>query len=100
MDLQSAYKREVFRQYNHAKYVTDRGRANRALDLLMSQKKFGAKVKQYNTTYYVCHCPDSEIRNMLCKHRIAFVINWRAIQHVAELIAEGMVEFTDESLAY
>lgn len=100
MDLQSAYKREVFRQYNRAKYVTDRGRANRALGLLMSQKKFGAKIKQYSTTYYGCNCPDSEIRNMLCKHRIAFVINWRAIQHVAELIAEGMVEFGDDDLAY
>ena len=100
MDLQTAYRKEIFRQYNRARVAVDRGRANRALGLLMSQEKFGDKIKQYGTTYYGCNCPDSEIRNMLCKHRIAFVINWRAIQHIAELIAEGIVEFTDESLAY
>ena len=100
MDLQTAYRKEIFRQYNRAKGATDRGRANRALGLLMSQKRFIAKVKEYRTTYYGCYCPDSEIRNALCKHRIAFVINWRAIQHVAELIAEGLVEFGDDPLAY
>jgi hypothetical protein len=100
MDLHTEYKREVFRQYNHAKQVTDRGRANRALGLLMSKTKFKEKIQEYQTTYYECHCPDSEIRNMLCKHRIAFVINWRAIQCLAELVEKGMVEFTDDPLAY
>lgn len=100
MDLHSEYKREVFRQYNLAKVATDRGRANRALGLLMSKTKFKDKVREYRTTYYGCYCPDSEIRNMLCKHRIAFVINWRAVQHLKELLEKGLVEFTDDPLAY
>ena len=100
MDLQTAYRKEVFRQYNRAKHVTEKGRCNRALGLLMSKDRFGEKIKQYSTTYYGCNCPDAVNRNMLCKHRIAFVINWRAIQHVAELLEKGKVEFGDDPLAY
>jgi hypothetical protein len=100
MDLQTAYRKEIFRQYNKAKQATEPGRANRALGLLMSPDKFGAKIKEYSTTYNGCDCPDSEIRNMLCKHRIAFVINWRAIQYLMELLENGTVEVGDDPLAY
>ncbi|MHA2086189.1 MAG: hypothetical protein ACXABD_20795 [Candidatus Thorarchaeota archaeon] len=100
MDVQTAHRKEIFRQYNRARHACEVGRANRALGLLMNVEKFKAKIKEYDTTYYGCSCPDTEIRNMLCKHRIAFVINWRAIQHVAELIEEGKVEFEDDVLAY
>ena len=100
MDVQTAYRKEIFRQYNRARVATEPGRANRALGLLMDQNRFGEKVKEYRTTYNGCNCPDSEIRNMLCKHRIAFVINWRAIQHVMKLLEDSKVEFGDDPLAY
>jgi hypothetical protein len=100
MDLQTAYRKEIFRQYNKARQATEIGRANRALGLLMAPDEFSAKIKEYGTTYYGCNCPDSEIRNMLCKHRIAFVINWRAIQYLMQLLEEGTIEVGDDSLAY
>lgn len=100
MDLHTAYVKEVFRQYNRARHMTEVGRCNRALGLLMSPEKLSAKIKQYNTTYYGCVCPDAVNRNMLCKHRIAFVINWRAIQHIANLIEQGKIEFGDDLLSY
>ena len=100
MDLHTAYVKEVFRQYNRARHTTESGRCNRALGLLMSKDKFCAKIKEYNTTYYGCICPDAVNRNMLCKHRIAFVINWRAIQHIANLIEKGKIEFSDDPLSF
>jgi hypothetical protein len=96
-----AYQREMFRQYNRARAKgVDRRRLNKALGLLMSRQTYCAKVSQYRTTYSSCQCPDYENRTTLCKHRLAFVINWRAIQHVAELVAEGSVEFGDDPLAF
>lgn len=100
MDIQTAYRKEIFRQYNKARCATEPGRANRALGLLMSPDLFTEKRKEYGTTYGGCNCPDSEIRNMLCKHRIAFVINWRAIQYIMQMLEEGQIEISDDSLAY
>jgi len=98
--INTAYRKEIFRQYNRARVATEVGRTNRALGLLMKPQLFKDKIQQYGTTYNGCNCPDTEIRNMLCKHRIAFVINWRAIQHLKELIEENKVEFGDDLLAY
>ena len=100
MYLHTAYRKEIFKQFNKARYATETGRCNRALGLLMKPELFKAKIMEYGTTYGGCNCPDSEIRNMLCKHRIAFVINWRAIQHLQKLIEENQVEFEDGILAY
>ena len=100
VDIPTAYRQEIFRQYNKARQATEPGRANRALGLLMSPDKFGEKIPQYSTTYYGSTCPDSEIRNMLCKHRIAFVINWRAIQYLMKVLEEGTVEIGNDPLAY
>lgn len=100
MDLQTAYRKEIFRQYNRARVATDPGRCDRALGLLMKPDRFADKIREYSTTYNGCNCPDSEIRNALCKHRIAFVINWRATQYIMQLLEEGKVEFGDDILAY
>ena len=102
MRIQTAYRQEVFRQYNRARHATEVGRCNRALGLLMKPELLKAKIMQYGTTYVGCNCPDSISRNVLCKHRIAFVINWRAIQHLQELIDDNLVEleFEDDRLVY
>lgn len=100
MRIHTAYRKEIFRQYNRARHATEVGRANRALGLLMRPELFKSKITQYGTTCGGCNCPDSEIRNMLCKHRIAFVINWRAIQHLQKLIEDNLVEFEDDQLVY
>lgn len=100
MDLETAYRAEVFRQYNKARHVTEPGRCNRALGLLMQPRLFTEKIRQYNTTYYGCVCPDAVNRNMLCKHRIAFVINWRAIQYLMQLLETSEIETYDVPLAY
>lgn len=87
MDLQKEYQREVFRQYNRARRgQLEKGRVNRALGLLMSHT-FVDKMRQYGTTYTHCNCPDYENRTIFCKHRIAFIINWRAIQAIQALQA-------------
>jgi hypothetical protein len=100
MDISTAYRTEVFRQYNRARSVCEQGRCNRALGLLMHKSLFRDKIAQYSTTYNGCECPDSQVRHMLCKHRIAFVINWRAVQYIMKLLELGKVETCDDPLAY
>jgi hypothetical protein len=104
MDLQTAYRKAVLEQYNKAKgagkrHQLDEGRVNRAFGLVMSSA-FCAKMRQYGTTYRSCYCPDAENRTAFCKHRLAFIMNWRAIQQVSQLIADGKVEINDDPLAY
>lgn len=100
MNVGTAHRQEVFRQYNRARRKTDSGRANRALGLLMTPDRFKAKIQEYGTNYNGCNCPDSQHRGMLCKHRIAFIINWRAVQYVQKMLEEGKVEFGDDVLAF
>lgn len=89
----------MLRQYNRVRATAEPGRCNRALGLLMSPKRFRAKVAEYGTTYNGCGCPDAQVRHMLCKHRIAMVIAQRATQHVMEMIEKEDLELNNV-LAY
>lgn len=96
MKLQRAYQREIFRQYNRAKGAArrgqlEKGRVNRALGIAMSSH-FVDKMRQYGTTYFHCNCPDFENRTIFCKHRLAYVMNWRAIQELQEQFEKDAIE--------
>ena len=97
MDLQTAYREEIDRQYAKAREAAatkprlESGRVDRAYQLVLSEG-FCEKMKQYQTTMNNCLCPDFQLRTSLCKHRIAFVFNWRAIQHVMALIDADQLE--------
>jgi len=67
-----AFLSSLFTVYNHTRKVLffEPGRLNRALGLAM-RKNVKVKFQEYNTTEDHCDCPDSEIREAICKHRIA-----------------------------
>ena len=104
MDLQTEYWSEISRQYDKAKKAAsdkvrlDAGRVDRAYALVKSEN-YGAKILEYSTNINNCLCPDFQLRTSLCKHRLAFVFNWRAIQHVMALIDVGQLEVLYDVLA-
>lgn len=68
---QKTYLSSLFTSYNIVKSCPfEPGRLNRALGLAM-RKNAQDKFDEYNTTEDHCDCPDSEIRQAICKHRIA-----------------------------
>jgi len=95
MDLAIAYQKQISDQYEKAKEAVSRGkleagRVERAYALLRSET-FGAKIREYSTTMRSCGCPDYYNRTGFCKHRLAFIMNHRAIQNLMQLLEEGKI---------
>lgn len=80
----------AFEQYNKAKKVPifERGRVNRALGIVLSNN-YREQIDKYGTTLSRCHCPDSEHRQVTCKHRIAFEMNYGMWEAIQEMDAKG-----------
>lgn len=80
-------KRLIFQQYNRAKQVKlfEQGRVNRALGIVLSSQ-YVDTIQKYGTTVSRCNCPDAMYRDVFCKHRIAFMINYRVWENIQLMI--------------
>lgn len=85
-------KSELMGMYNRARGSKarniDPGRLNRAFGLL--QRKDQEWRGKYNTTINSCGCPDhaKNGRTIVCKHRLALMIEFRIVQRRNKLEAE------------
>jgi hypothetical protein len=68
--------------------LTDDGRVNRALGILKKPGALERAETEYGATVDGCDCPDSQFNGVVCKHRIAVMMQVRVDEGKSEFFGD------------